>query len=142
MGVTYKKAWRMGHENRTRIRNQDAGFIDDGTAQMDEMYLSHVGFIQQGRSLLDKTLIVGVYEKTNNKLIVKVLKKEDEKNLLWFALKNISTGCCLFTDSWKGYGSFKNFYHKHEIINHEVWYVSSTGVNTNQIESEWKHGNV
>ncbi|BET39386.1 hypothetical protein SAP269_19750 [Spiroplasma ixodetis] len=33
----------------------------------------------------------------------------------------------------------KNFYHKHEIVNHEVGYVSSTGVNTNQIESAWKH---
>ncbi|BET38768.1 hypothetical protein [Spiroplasma ixodetis] len=47
---------------------------------MDEMYLSHVGFIKQGSSLFNKTLIVGVYEKTSNKLIVKVLKKADEKN--------------------------------------------------------------
>ncbi|WP_353305687.1 IS1595 family transposase [Spiroplasma ixodetis] len=139
LGVTYKTTWRMGHEIRTRIWNQDAGFIDDGTAQMNEMYLSHVGFKKQGSSLFFKKLIVGVYEKTSNKLIVKVLKKADEKNLLWFALKRISTGCCLFTDSWKGYGSFKNFYHKHEIVNHEVGYVSSTGVKTNQIESAWKH---
>ncbi|WP_353306669.1 hypothetical protein [Spiroplasma ixodetis] len=102
LGVTYKTGWRIGHELRTRIWNQDAGFIDDGTAQMDEMYLSHVCFKKQGRSLLNKNLIVGFYEKTSNKLIVKVLKKADEKNLLWFALKHISTGCCLFTDSCKG----------------------------------------
>ncbi|WP_353306264.1 hypothetical protein [Spiroplasma ixodetis] len=39
----------------------------------------------------------------------------------------------------KWYGIFKNFYHKHEIVDHEVGYVSSTGVNTNQIESTRKH---
>ncbi|BET37978.1 hypothetical protein SAP269_05670 [Spiroplasma ixodetis] len=98
MGVTYKTVWRMGHEIRTRIWNQDAEFIDDGAAQMDEMYLSHLGFKKQGRSLFFKTLIVGVYEKTSNKLIVKVLKKEDEKNLLWFALKHISTGLVMFSN--------------------------------------------
>ncbi len=139
LGVTYKTAWRMCHEIRTRIGNQDAGFIVDGTAQMDEMYISHLGFKKQGRSLLNKTLIVGVYEKTSNKLIVKVLKNADEKNLLRFALKHIFTECCLFTDSWKGYVSFKNFYPKHEIVNHEFGYVSPTGVNTTQIESAWKH---
>ncbi|WP_342254741.1 hypothetical protein [Spiroplasma endosymbiont of Zeiraphera isertana] len=64
LGVTYKTAWRMCHEIRTRIGNQDAGFIVDGTAQMDEMYLSHLGFKKQGRSLLN---------------IVKVLKNADEK---------------------------------------------------------------
>ncbi len=79
LGVTYKTAWRMCHEIRTRIGNQDAGFIVDGKAQMDEMYISHLGFKKQGRSLLNKTLIVGVYEKTSNKLIVKVLKNADEK---------------------------------------------------------------
>ncbi|WP_342253326.1 transposase [Spiroplasma endosymbiont of Zeiraphera isertana] len=62
-----------------------------------------------------------------------------KKNLLRFTLKHIFTECCLFTDSWKGYVSFKNFYPKHEIVNHEVGYVSPTGVNTNQIESAWKH---
>lgn len=139
LGVTYKTAWRMGHKIRFAIANQDADFIADGIAQMDEMYLSHVGFKKQGRSLLNKTLIVGVYKKTSNKLIVKVLKKADEKNLLRFALKHISTGCCIFTDSWRGYGSFKNFYPKHEIVNHQNWYVSPTRVNTNQIESAWKH---
>ncbi|WP_342253784.1 transposase [Spiroplasma endosymbiont of Zeiraphera isertana] len=60
-----------------------------------------------------------------------------KKNLLRFALKHIFTECCLFTDSWKGY--VRNFYPKHEIVNHEVGYVSPTGVNTNQIESAWKH---
>ncbi|BET39232.1 hypothetical protein SAP269_18210 [Spiroplasma ixodetis] len=53
MGVAYKTAWRMGHEIRTRIWNQDAGFIDDGTAQMDEMYLSHVGFKKTRKILVE-----------------------------------------------------------------------------------------
>ncbi|WP_342254710.1 hypothetical protein [Spiroplasma endosymbiont of Zeiraphera isertana] len=84
LGVTYKTAWRMCHEIRTRIGNQDAGFIVDGTAQMDEMYLSHLGFKKQGRSLLNKTLIVGVYEKTSNKLIVKVLKNFNFHKKSWY----------------------------------------------------------
>ena len=72
----------MGHEIRNRIAKQEHQFIVEGIVQMDEMYLLHIGFKKQGRSLLNKTLIVGVYEKTSNKLIVKVLKKADEKNLL------------------------------------------------------------
>jgi len=41
LGVTYKTVWRMGHEIRIRIAKQETDFIADGTAQMNEMYLSH-----------------------------------------------------------------------------------------------------
>lgn len=139
LGVTYKTAWKMGHEIRTAISKQEQQFIFEGIVQMDEMYLSHMGSKWKGRSLLNKTLIVGIYEKTTNNLIVKVMKNANSKNLLKFALQNVSVNCCLFSDSWKGYQSFKTFYPKHETVNHQFGYVSSTGVNTNQIESAWKH---
>lgn len=80
LGVTYKTTWRMSNEIRTRIAKQETDFIADGTAQMDEMYLSHMGAKKQGRSLLNKTLIVEVYEKISNKLIVKVLKNDRKKS--------------------------------------------------------------
>ncbi|WP_286642801.1 hypothetical protein [Spiroplasma ixodetis] len=63
LGVTLKTAWRMGHEIRNRIAKQEHQFIVEGIVQMDEMYLSHMGFKKQGRSLINKTLIVGIYEK-------------------------------------------------------------------------------
>ncbi len=67
MGVTLKTAWRMGHKIRIRITKQEPQFIVEGTVQIDEMYLSHMAFKKQGRSLKNKTLIVGIYEK---KLII------------------------------------------------------------------------
>lgn len=94
----------------------------------------HCAFTNILRFLLNKTLIVGVYEKVSNKLIVKVLKNANEKNLLKFALKHISTECCLFTDSWKGYESFKNFYFKHEVVNHQSGYVSP---NRSEHKPDW-----
>ncbi len=33
----------------------------------------------------------------------------------------------------------KSVFTKHETVNHQDGYVSKTGVNTNQIESVWKH---
>ncbi|BDT03318.1 hypothetical protein [Spiroplasma ixodetis] len=63
LGVTLKTAWRMGHKIRSAIAKQKPQFIVEGIVQMDEMYLSHMGFKKQGRSLLNKTLIVGIYEK-------------------------------------------------------------------------------
>ncbi|WP_252318882.1 hypothetical protein [Spiroplasma endosymbiont of Lariophagus distinguendus] len=48
--------------------------------QMDEMYLSY-GFKNKGRSLVNKTLIVSIYEKTTNKLIVKYWKNAKVKSL-------------------------------------------------------------
>ncbi len=97
------------------------------------------GFKKQGRSLLNKTLIVGIYEKTTNNLIVKVLKNANSKNLLQFAINHISSKCDVHTDSWKGYRDLKSVFTKHETVNHQDGYVSKTGVNTNQIESVWKH---
>ncbi|WP_281749714.1 transposase [Spiroplasma ixodetis] len=94
---------------------------------MDEMYLSHMGFKKQGRSLLNKTLIV------------KVLKNANSKNLLQFAINHISSKCVVHTDFWKGYRDLKSVFTKHETVNHQDGYVSKTGVNTNQIESVWKH---
>ncbi len=139
LGVTLKTAWRMTHKIRTRIAKQKPQFIVEGTVQIDEMYLSHMGFKKQGRSLVNKTLIVGIYQKTTNNLIVKVLKNAKSKNLLQFAKNHISSKCLVYTDSWKGYCDFKSFFTKHETVNHQDCYVSKIGVNTNQIESVWKH---
>ncbi|WP_375317559.1 transposase [Spiroplasma endosymbiont of Virgichneumon dumeticola] len=88
---------------------------------------------------MNKTLIVGIYEKTTNNLIVKVLKNANSKNLLQFAINHISSKCDVHTDSWKGYRDLKSVFTKHETVNHQDGYVSKTGVNTNQIESVWKH---
>ncbi|BDT02863.1 IS1595 family transposase [Spiroplasma ixodetis] len=139
LGVTLKTAWRMTHKIRTRIAKQKPQFIVEGTVQIDEMYLSHMGFKKQGRSLVNKTLIVGIYQKTTNNLIVKVLKNAKSKNLLQFAKNHISSKCLVYTDSWKGYCDFKSVFTKHETVNHQDGYVSKIGVNTNQIESVWKH---
>ncbi|WP_342254669.1 IS1595 family transposase [Spiroplasma endosymbiont of Zeiraphera isertana] len=139
LGVTLKTAWRMGHEIRKRIAKQEHEFIVGGIVQIDEMYLSHIGAKKQGRSLMNKTLIVGIYEKTTNNLIVKVMKNANRKNLLQFAQKHISSQCQVYTDSWRGYRDFKLFFPKHETVNHQNSYVSKNGVNTNQIESVWKH---
>ncbi len=139
LGVTLKTAWRMTHKIRTRIAKQKPQFIVEGTVQIDEMYLSHMGFKKQGRSLVNKTLIVGIYQKTTNNLIVKVLKNANSKNLLQFAKNHISSKCLVYTDSWKGYCDFKSVFTKHETVNHQDGYVSKIGVNTNQIESVWKH---
>ncbi|BDT02802.1 IS1595 family transposase [Spiroplasma ixodetis] len=139
LGVTLKTAWRMTHKIRTRIAKQKPQFIVEGTVQIDEMYLSHMGFKKQGRSLVNKTLIVGIYQKTTNNLIVKVLKNAKSKNLLQFAKNHISSKCLVYTDSWKGYCDFKSVFTKHETVNHQDRYVSKIGVNTNQIESVWKH---
>ncbi|WP_375316967.1 IS1595 family transposase [Spiroplasma endosymbiont of Virgichneumon dumeticola] len=139
LGVTLKTAWRMGHKIRSAIAKQEPKFIVEGIVQMDEMYLSHMGFKKQGRSFLNKTLIVGIYEKTTNNLIVKVLKNANSKNLLQFAINHISSKCDVHTDSWKGYRDLKSVFTKHETVNHQDGYVSKTGVNTNQIESVWKH---
>ncbi len=139
LGVTLKTAWRMGHEIRNRIAKQEHQFIVEGIVQMDEMYLSHMGFKKQGRSLINKTLIVGIYEKTTNNLIVKVIKNAKSKNLLQFARNHISSKCDVHTDSWKGYRDFKSLFPNHKTVNHQDGYVSKIGVNTNQIESVWKH---
>ncbi|WP_286641347.1 IS1595 family transposase [Spiroplasma ixodetis] len=139
LGVTLKTAWRMGHEIRNRIAKQEHQFIVEAIVQMDEMYLSHMGFKKQGRSLINKTLIVGIYEKTTNNLIVKVIKNAKSKNLLQFARNHISSKCDVHTDSWKGYRDFKSLFPNHKTVNHQDGYVSKIGVNTNQIESVWKH---
>lgn len=139
LGVTLKTAWRMGHKIRSAIAKKKPKFIIEGIVQIDEIYLSHMGFKKQGRSLINKTLIVGIYQKTTNNLIVKVIKNANSKNLLNFAKNHISSKCHVYTDSWKGYRDFKSVFLNHRTVNHQDGYVSKTGVNTNQIESVWKH---
>ncbi|WP_286640893.1 transposase [Spiroplasma ixodetis] len=72
-------------------------------------------------------------------LIVKVIKNAKSKNLLQFARNHISSKCDVHTDSWKGYRDFKSLFPNHKTVNHQNGYVSKIGVNTNQIESVWKH---
>lgn len=49
---------------------------------VDEMYLSHMGASKQGRTLQNKTLIIGIYEKITNNLVMKVLKKRKQQKSL------------------------------------------------------------
>ncbi len=108
----------MGHKIRIRIAKQEPQFIIEGTVQIDEMYFSHMAFKKQGRSLKNKTLIVGIYEKTTNNLIVKVLKNAKSKSLLNFSRSHISSKCHVYTDDWKGYCDFKLVFQKHKTVNH------------------------
>ncbi|WP_342260617.1 transposase [Spiroplasma endosymbiont of Notiophilus biguttatus] len=63
-------------------------------------------------------MIVGIYEKTTNNLIVKVLKNAKSKSLLNFARSHISSKYHVYTDDWKGYCDFKLVFPKHKTINH------------------------
>ncbi|WP_342261003.1 hypothetical protein [Spiroplasma endosymbiont of Notiophilus biguttatus] len=63
LGVTLKTAWRMGHKIRTRIAKQEPQFIVKGTVQIDEMYLSHMAFKKQGRSLKIKHWLLAFMKK-------------------------------------------------------------------------------
>jgi hypothetical protein len=62
LGVTYKTAWRMFHQIRKLLREDEAGPFS-GSVEMDETYIGGRRHGKRGRGAEGKTVVAGVGER-------------------------------------------------------------------------------
>src|SRR2546427_2410681 len=117
LGVTYKCAWRMGHQLRdlmaARAKAQHPGPLS-GHVEMDEAYIGGKlkGRRGKGAYLKNKTIILGMVER-KGAFRGKIIPKEQHKYMLPIIEQNIAKGSTVTTDTAYYHRNLKLLGYKH-----------------------------
>lgn len=137
LGVTYKCAWRMGHEIRKHMAAIDGEDALDGTVEVDETYVGGKRPGTRGRGAAGKTVIFGMMEKDGD-VITKVVPNVRRKTLHPIITQNVEAGSEIHSDELRTYGHLGMNGYTHKSVNHGGdEYVGADGQHVNGLEGYW-----
>lgn len=144
LGVTYKTAWRMGHEIRKFMSKVDGDDGLSGHVEMDETYVGGKGHYHEipsgrpGEGSANKTAVFGMVQRGGDVLTRIVPNARGET--LWPIIEQyVPKGTRISTDEMRTYTGLKARGYAHKSVRHsrEQWVDGDTHVNT--IEGFWSH---
>jgi len=140
LGVTYKTAWRMGHEIRKYMGVVDGDSDLSGHIEADETYVGGVEKNARGRPSKNskKTAIFGMVER-NGKVMTHIVPNASKASLIPLIEGNILEGSTISTDDWNAYHHLNKSGYAHGIVKHQLNEWRSGIHHTNTIEGFWSH---
>ncbi len=139
LSVTYKTAWRMGHQIRKLMTEVDGDPPLTDHVEIDETYIGGrkpkiKGFT--GRGAKGKTVVMGILER-DGEVFTKVVPSAGRKSLIPPIIERLKVGTRISTDEWGPYRILKRLGYDHETVNHSAdeWVRGTTHVNS--IEGFW-----
>lgn len=140
LGVTYKCAWRMGHEIRKYMGQTDGNPPLTGHVEVDETYIGghrkgrEQGFT--GRVAKGKTIVFGILERGSD-LYTKVIPNVSRKFLIPLIVENVPVGTKISSDEWPPYSILPKLCCDHNTVEHgsKQWAKGDTHVNS--LEGFW-----
>lgn len=144
LGVTYKCAWRIGHQLRLLMAARDVADSASplsGHVEFDETYvggkLENVGR-GKGAYLSNKTIVFGMVERGGD-VRNQVVANERAATLLPIIKDNVSKAAVVSTDTASAYVSLKKLGYMHGAVNHQIKEWKRGIHHTNTIEGFWSH---
>lgn len=134
LGVTYKAAWRMGHEIRKHMGYVDGDDQLDGTVEIDETFIG--GHRKGGQGGKGKIVLFGMLDRDGD-VMTKVVSDRRVSTLYPIIVKSIKAGSLIHTDEHSAYRSLGTSGYKHEAVNHSAKEWARGNCHTNTIESYW-----
>jgi transposase len=143
LGVTYKCAWRMGHQ--VRLLMGETGGLLSGVIEIDETYIGG-DRKNKHKSIREASKIKGYMEKTplltllqrDGNIINRVLDVSTGDTIRPVVLDNVAEGSQIITDGFKAYMTLEKTF-KHEIINHAADEWGNGIFHTNTVEGFFSH---
>jgi len=137
LGVTYKCAWRMGHEIRKYMTDVDGDGRYGGHVEMDETY--HGGEKRRKRGgvpMKNKTAIFGIAER-NGKVQTYIIPDRKKKTIKAIIDKRVSKDAIISTDEATCYQYLTKEGYLHGTVCHEYDEYVNGIHHTNSIEGYW-----
>lgn len=134
LGVTYKTAWRMGHEIRKYMGEVDGDAPLGGSGPGAPIVEADKTFLGGVRS--EKTIVLGMVER-GGEVITRIVDSKHREEIVPHLMKNIRDGSKVATDEG---GAFKNLWRlgfQHGSVNHKAKEYVRGPVHTNTIEAFW-----
>lgn len=136
LGVTYKTAWRMGHEIRKYMGKIDGNAPLNGTVEADETYIGGKRPGKRGRGANGKTVVFGMLERDGN-VMTHVVPSVKRKTLHPHIEGNVTQGSTIQTDELPSYQTINEKGYTHETVNHGAGQYVHKGVHVNALEGFW-----
>jgi transposase-like protein len=136
LGVTYKCAWRIGHEIRKHMANIDGEDSLSGIVEVDETYIGGKAKGKRGRGAGGKTVVFGMLER-NGKVMTKVVPDAKTKTLQPHIMQNVTQGSEIHSDEWFAYRGLNTKGYEHSTVEHGKGEYSKNGVHVNSLEGYW-----
>lgn len=137
LSVTYKTAWRIGHEIRKYMAKVDGNDELSGTVEADETY---VGGKQSGgktgRGTTNKTIVFGMVEKGGD-VVARVAASVRKGELHTLIEQHVEYGSTMHTDELYSYRGIDKKGYKHETVRHSAGEYVRKGVHVNAVEGFW-----
>ena len=137
LGVTYKTAWRMGHEIRKFMAKADGEWPLDGAVEADETYIGgRTTGGKRGRGAPNKTIVFGMLERDGD-VMATVVPNVRKKTLQPIIKENVVKGSTVHTDELKSYSGLSKAGFEHETVNHGAGEYVDGDCHVNGIEGFW-----
>lgn len=136
LGVTYKTAWRMFTQIRSLMDEKQDKM--SGTVEVDESYFGGKSN-NIGRSLKDKTAVMGIIERDNGQVMTKIVPNVKARTLLPILWKQVppDINTKVYTDELGSYNLVQKLGYTHEHVEHVAKEYARGIVHTNTIEGFW-----
>lgn len=134
LGVTYKTAWRMGHEIRKYM-----GWVDgDDPIGGDKVVEADKAFIggKDKRGEDDKTVVLGMVERGGD-VIARVVAERGAFHVIPRIVEHVKPGSRIATDEARAFRALADEGFRHGTVNHSKKQYVNGDVHTNSIEAFW-----
>jgi transposase len=139
LGVTYKTAWRMGHQIRNHMAQVDDEMPLYGEVEIDETYVGgRTTGGRRGRGAANKTIVFGMLQR-NGQVMTKVVPNVAKKTLQPIIEENVLDGSNVHTDELKSYNGLKKAGYNHQTVNHGMGEYVNGDTHTQNLDNFWKH---
>jgi transposase len=136
LGVTYKCAWRMGHEIRKHMAFVDGDETLNGDVEVDETYIGGKKQGKRGRGADGKTILFGMLDRDGD-VMVKVVTDTKGKTLKPLISENVEKGTTVHSDEWPAYTGLDKQGYEHKKCDHGDKQYSVDGSHVNTLEGFW-----
>lgn len=142
LGVTYKTAWRMGHQIRELMADTNGFALLQGHVEADEAYVGGKRPGKRGRGAAGKTIVMGMVER-DGRMAAEVIPDVKKATLRDAVNRNVERGATVSTDELMSYGLLAPDGYEHGAVKHgaKQWAKKTDqGVmhHTNTVEGFWR----